>query len=188
MNVSEVIEQVSSEQGLSRYAMAKALNVPESRLSRAYNQKSDPGFNEVNAWLEKLGYREEIVSCKPAYDHEPMDINHFGRILAKTDDEDYDYLALYNSFKQLLEAPTDIEVTFYPGRILHPQWRAFYAAMIAYLYKLYDKRLPAFAAVNRNGLSDAWCPIKDLGRSHTDFDETFLEYGVLLPEGELRWI
>jgi|GEM_PF-6947485 len=194
MNATAVIDTLLKQEGMTRYRLAKRLDVNESLLSRAYNGKSDPGFNEVSRWLKNLGYSFAIVPDESAVleNANTLDINHFGRTLSEINSASYDYLAIHRMLKQLLEnqstSPSPSTLYYFPEKITNEAWRAFYAATIAYLYKSQGKRVPKAADPIRNKTETIWCPIKKLGKSHTAFDETFLEYNVLLPEGELKWI
>ena len=87
-------------------------------------------------------------------------------------------------------APVSVPGTlyFYPENIADENWRAFYAATVAYLYRSAGMRPPRAVAASMNWASAPFRPIKNLGRSHTPFDPTFLEYRVQLPQGELEWI
>ena len=194
MDAKTVIDTLLRQEKVTRYRLAKRLGINQSLISRAYNGKSDPGFNEISRWLDDLGYSLVIVADKnKALENvRAFDINYFGRALNEVDPYFYDYLEIHRMLKQVLENSLSEQslpiVFYYPESIQSDDWRAFYAATIAYLYKCKDKRVPKFAGIVSNRTENAWSPIKRLGRSHTEFDETFLEYNVLLPRGELSWI
>lgn len=194
MNAKNVIETLLEREDQTRYRLAKQLGVHESLLSRAYNGKSDPGFNEVSSWLDALGYTLLLVEKPNRRIDDPMafSIDGFGKMLASFDTNDYDYLTVHRSLKQLIESystnPRTPEFSLLPGRIKDKNWRAFYAAAVSYLAEIADRKPPAILSSKINKISHPWCPIKKLGKSHTDFDETFAAYNVLLPIGELRWI
>ncbi|MCL2826177.1 MAG: hypothetical protein FWD72_02095 [Eggerthellaceae bacterium] len=179
---------------MTRYRLAKRLGVNESLLSRTYNGKSDPGFNEVSRWLGELGYAFSIVTdeSRALENATAYDVNSFGKKLSLLDIGTYDYLEVHRMLKQVLEShaakPSPPVVFFLPERIPCEEWRAFYAATIAYLYKNQMKQAPRFASPASNKAKNSWCPIRKLGRSHTAFDETYLDYNILLPKGELTWI
>ncbi|MCL1847712.1 MAG: hypothetical protein FWF91_07110 [Coriobacteriia bacterium] len=194
MDAKTVIDTLLEQEETTRYRLAKRLRVHESLLSRAYNYKSDPGFNEVSRWLETLGYTLEITvnPNKPLADAHVFDINNLGRKLNTYNTDTYDYLELHRLLKQVLEsqslASAPPEILFYPSSVNSKAWRAFYAATIAYLYKVAGEQTPRCASINANKTETPWSPIQKLSKSHTDFDETYLEYNVLIPQGELTWI
>jgi hypothetical protein len=194
MDARNVIETLLEQENTTRYRLAKQLGVHESLLSRAYNHKSDPGFNEVTGWLESLGYTLSITE-KPNSkldNSQAFSIVAFGKLLASLDSSNYDYLSIHRYLKQLIEnyssEPREIEAVFLPSRIKDKNWRAFYVAAVSYLARIVNETIPsAFSSVS-NRAPTPWSPIKNLGKSHTRFDETFTAYNVLLPEGELQWI
>jgi len=194
MDAKEVIDTLLEQEGMTRYRLAKKLGVNESLLSRAYNGKSDPGFNEISRWLSDLGYTFTITADgdTPINNANVYDINSFGKRLNAIDSSNYNYLEIHRMLKQILEncsSETEPpEVYYYPEIIKSNEWRAFYAATIAYLYKEKGRRIPRFVGVISNGLKSNWSPIKRIGRAHTEYDETYLKYNVLLPKGELMWI
>jgi len=194
MDTKLLIDTLLEKEEMTRYRLAKRLGIHESLLSRAYNGNSDPGFNEVSRWLSGLGYSMLIVADDPTplEDASAFDVNRFGRELAKCEQEACGYLKVHRMLKQVLEGfsqgDSPPQVYYYPESICDVRWRSFYAATIAYLYKMAGRRTPRFAGVTANKLEAAWCPIDKLGKSHTEFEETFLSYNVLLPKGELAWI
>ncbi|MCL2757396.1 MAG: helix-turn-helix transcriptional regulator [Coriobacteriia bacterium] len=194
MNTKNVLDILLSQEQATRYRLAKKLGIHESQLSRAYNGKSDPGFNEVAQWLDAFGLSLAIVpnANNPIDDPSAYDISFFGRELHDIGSSEYDYFKVHRMLKQILQNHSSSAVPplviFYPESIQNNEWRAFYAATIAYLFKKAGKRVPRFAGVRANKTTDTWSPIKNLGRSHTEFDETYLQYNVLLPKGELAWI
>jgi len=194
MDTKLVIDTLLAQEEMTRYRLAKRLGVHESLLSRSYNGESDPGFNEVSRWLSELGYSLTIAADVPAplEDGSVSNINRFGRELGKIEQESYDYLQVHRMLKQVLEgvssSESPLQVYYYPESIQNEKWRSFYAATIAYLYKKAGKRIPRFAGVSSNRLNTAWCPIQNLGKAHTEFNETYLNYNILLPNGELAWI
>jgi len=194
MDAKTLIDTLLTNEGMTRYRLSKRLGVNESLLSRAYNGKSDPGFNEISRWLSELGYTLTIESRvnQRLDDTQVFDINHFGKMLSVLDTETYEYLKMHRSLKQVLEAclhdPDPPPVFYYPESIQNKAWRAFYAATIAYLYKSKGRRVPRYSGASMNKIEHEWSPIKKLGRAHTDFDETYKAYNILLPKGELTWI
>ena len=174
--------------------MAKRLGVHESLLSRAYNGKSDPGFNEVARWLEAFGYALTIDadSSRSLADAHAFDINYLGHKLNTYEEDTHDYLELHRQLKQVLESQSQKssppQILYYPSSIQSTVWRAFYAATIAYVFKTTGRQPPRCASINANKTATPWSPIKRLAKSHTDFDETYLKYNILMPKGELTWI
>ena len=194
MDARTVIDTLLEQEETTRYRLAKRLGVHESLLSRAYNGKSDPGFSEVSRWLEAFGYTLNIAvdSSRPLANVHVFDINHLGRKLSIYNTDTYDYLELNRLLKQVLEGQSlktvPPEILYYPSSIQSSAWRAFYAATIAYVYKTAGAQTPRCASINANKTKTLWSPIKRLAKSHTDFDETYLKYNVLIPKGELTWI
>ena len=194
MNAKNVLDTLLEQEEMTRYRLAKRLGIHESLLSRAYNGESDPGFNEVSRWLDELGYSFVImpVASTPLEDDRAYDINSFGRKLSEINRDSYDYLEVHRYLKQVLEGLSSSRnppsVFYYPKSMQNKNWRAFYAATIAHIFKQQQRRVPRYAAIISNRLDHAWSPIKKLGKAHTEFDETYLEYNVLLPKGELTWI
>jgi transcriptional regulator with XRE-family HTH domain len=194
MNAKDVIDTLLEQEHTTRYRLAKQLGVQQSLLSRAYNNKSDPGFNEVSTWLDKLGYTISITESpnKQLDNAQAFSLDEFGKMLASLDDCNYDYLLIHRHLKQLIESygsnPRPVDATVLPSRIKNKGWRAFYAAAVSYLSKMVGNDTPARFDSKSNGSKQPWSPIKKLGKSHTKFDETFAKYNILLPEGELKWI
>ncbi|GHT79996.1 hypothetical protein FACS1894104_5350 [Actinomycetota bacterium] len=148
----------------------------------------------VAGWLDKLGYAISIKEnpIKNIDNSKAFSINGFGKMLANLDTDNYDYLAVHRYFKQLIESysinPRPIAISVLPSRIKNSNWRAFYAAAVAYLSNSIGQTTPSRFSGKSNRLKQQWSPIKRLGKSHTDFDSTFALYNVLLPKGELKWI
>jgi hypothetical protein len=192
MNAAEVIACLVEQEGISRYRLAKRLGVQESLLSRAYNSVSDPGFNEVNDWLERLGFVLEIRKADALDDAGSLAIDRFGWAIDAMDKKNYDYLSVHRNLKQLLESRPNAQVfnkvSFKPNQIGDRYWRAFYAATIAYLAALAKVGVPEFAETTSNQAPKNWSPIRRIRKSQTDFDETYASYNVQLPKGELEWI
>jgi hypothetical protein len=192
MNAKEAIDYIVEHEGISRYRLAKWLGAHESLLSRAYNGMSDPGFNEVNTWLDKLGFVLEIREADTLDDSGSFAIDRFGWMLDATDRKNYDYLSIHRSLKQLLEAKpsaqTISDISFRPEQMGDRYWRAFYSATIAYLSEHAGARTPQFANANDNCAPKPWSPIQRARRSQTDFDERYADYNIKLPKGELEWI
>jgi hypothetical protein len=192
MNAKEVITYLVEHEGISRYRLAKRLGAQESLLSRACNGVSDPGFNEVNRWLERLGFILEIREADALDNAGSFAIDRFGWAIDAMDKKDYDYLSVQRNLKQLLESRPGAhvlsEVSFKPKQIGDRYWRAFYAATIAYLATLTEADVPEFAEVKSNRAPKNWSPIRRMRKSQTDFDEIYASYNVQLPKGELEWI
>jgi hypothetical protein len=192
MNAAEVIDCLIEHEGISRYRLAKRLGVQESLLSRTYNGVSDPGFNEVNDWLKRLGFVLEVKKTDALDDAGSLAIDRFGWTIDAMDKKDYDYLSVHRNLKQLLESKPDAqafnEVSFRPNQIGNRYWQAFYAATIAYLAALANANVPEFAEVKSNRAPKLWSPIRRTRKSQTDFDKIYANYNVQFPKGELEWI
>ncbi|MDR2106237.1 MAG: helix-turn-helix domain-containing protein [Coriobacteriales bacterium] len=201
MNAKDVIEMVQKEEGLSRYQLARRLGVHDSMLSRTVNQKSDPGFNTVSSWLDKLGYALEVTRVPGKEIDAPgaFSVDQFGAFLGTLGDPvntDYDYLRIHRQVKQLLEhySPHHSQhhrkpkVTFKPAFIRNREWRAFYAAFLEHLFSDTGQDVPLWVDNESNRALQPWSPLRFPGRAHTRFDPIFKKYNVLLPEGELAWI
>jgi transcriptional regulator with XRE-family HTH domain len=197
MKAREVIETIQKNEGVSRYQLARRLGVHDSMLSRTVNEKSDPGFNTVNDWLDKLGYALEIAKIPEQRIDEPdaFSLDRFGAFLGTLGDaagKDYDYLAVHRRLKQLLEHYTHErqvpEVNFRPAFIKNRNWRAFYAASVAFLLTERKATIPLWVENDSNRAPHPWSPLKLRAKEHSDFNPLFAKYNVLLPEGELSWI
>jgi hypothetical protein len=192
MDARAVIDALISREGVSRYRLAKWLDVNESLLSRAYNGISDPGFNEVASWLDKLGYRLEIAEKSALADRSAYNIDRFGWMLDAMDKKAPDYLKVHRALKVLLESRPDSEaiekISFSPASIKDANWRAFYAATVAYLAKMAKTDTPPMADEAYNSAPVPWSPIKRVRKSQTQYHHIYANYNVLIPEGELQWI
>jgi transcriptional regulator with XRE-family HTH domain len=197
MNAKDVIETIQRDKGVSRYRLARRLGVHDSLLSRIVNQKSNPGFNTVSAWLDELGYNLEITQApgRGIDDQTVFSLNGFGAFLGtlgNPKEVDYDYLRIHRQVKQLLAHYAghrhEPRPTFRPAFIRDREWRAFYAAFLELLFANTGLDVPLWVDNESNRAPRPWSPLRSPGRSHTPLDPTFKKYNVLLPKGELTWI
>jgi transcriptional regulator with XRE-family HTH domain len=188
MDIKNVIELLKDGSGLNSAKLADALDVPASTITRSLRGEMSPTFGKVNAWLDKAGYEMHILRKNP----DVYSLSRFRELFYSAEDSRDYYLRVHRYLKQLLEhyaagaATPDLNAT--GEDIGDANWRAFYAAAVAYLAQAIGKRSPVWTMDGRYVAPSPWVPFGKLGRSHTELDPIFSAHNVLLPKGELQWI
>jgi hypothetical protein len=188
MNIKNVIELMKNDGELNSAALASALGVPASTITRSVRGEMSPTFGKVNDWLDKTGFEIHITKRNP----DTHSLSRFRELLYSADDSRIFYLKAHRFLKQLLEhyasSANTPDLNSTGEDIGDANWRAYYAAATAYLARTVGKREPIWTKDSLYIAPSPWVPFGKLGKSHTSLDPIFYSHNVLLPKGELQWI
>jgi transcriptional regulator with XRE-family HTH domain len=188
MDIRNIIELMKGDGAVNSATLAAALGVPASTITRSLRGEMNPTFGKVNDWLNKTGFEIHITKK----DSDVHSLSKFRELFYSADDSRSFYLKAHRYLKQLLEHYADSnntpDLNAIGEDIGDANWRAFYAAAVAYLAKTVKKREPAWTKDRLYIAPEPWVPFGKLGRSHTELDPVFSAHNVLLPKGELQWI
>jgi hypothetical protein len=147
----------------------------------------------LTKWIEELGLKinGDQIEYVP-YKYANSFLNLVNKLQKPCKDKQDYYLNVANSMSQLLEHTAKTKqwtnLVDMTKMIKTKEWKAFYAAFVVYVAtKIVKKSPPAWTNKKSLVLKQKWSPIK-LKPYHTEFDETFKSYNVLLPKGELQWV
>jgi hypothetical protein len=162
------------------------LGVTLATMSRALNNKTDVGYNEVNDWLNRLGIEidgSKIKSTKATqkiYDDLILVLND-----NVMNDKDK-YIKVMSHLQQIAEKSKKYHWIYllpHPKLINNRTWQSLYSGWLVYINKsIYNlnKHYPY-------KLSKPWSPYEWHG-THSEYDKTMKKYNVIMPQDELRWI
>jgi hypothetical protein len=121
--------------------------------------------------------------------------NWVGRKINSFDGTDESYIFIHMYIKEIMEHtqtnPINLDVS--PRHIslpTHKTWQAFYTAFVEYLVNnIYKNKIskPKWLVKNKWKLAKPTVLIQ-WDKCHTPQHKSFLEYNVLIPEGELLWV
>jgi transcriptional regulator with XRE-family HTH domain len=191
MKAKEIIQKVQNETGLSSYAFAKEAGVSPSTITRIINGKAEPTFDNLNDWLNSVGY--SLSLDKVQFDPNKPTLDDLVKILETPSYDVYYWFKVVACCKDLLEyyayesylKPIDNQ----GDSIINQDWKAFYAGFVEYFSKVILKKdYPYWTSKKKYVTRDAWVPVGKLPRIHTPFLKNFAQHNVYLPAGELQWL